>query len=330
MRHPSPAATATGTVAARNARTMAAGAAIRIQCAEHVVRARLQAWADALRLNTGVPVVLDVAVGEPVEVETGGAVFRQPGVAIHYGALGSTGGVCVQWESARAAATLEPGRTTARVTLSPAAVCRLDECASSFLSAVLILLLRRAGWHHLHGGIAQDPAGRGWLIAGDQGGGKSTTTALLATSGWRVGNDDIVFLNAGTAGRVTLAAARTPIALRDPVRARFAAQGRPLPARGKFVYWPEELGSRWIDRIEPDVIAFVSVGGERTTHATPITARQATARLIRSSAWVMLEPGLAQEHLDLLGRLARQVRSYRIRLAEDIFAAPERLQELIA
>jgi hypothetical protein len=277
-----------------------------------------------------VPVILDIAIGVPTQVAGDGAVFRQPGVAIHYGAPDRPGVVCVQWEAARAHATLEPGSTTAHVTLSPAAVRQLDECTRVFLNAVLILVLRRAGWHHLHGGIVLDPDGRGWLIAGDQGAGKSTTTALLATSGWRVGNDDMVFVGWGTEARVAVAAARTPIALRANVTPRFAARGLLAAQRKKIVYWPEELGSRWIDRIEPDIIAFVSAGLDRTTRAAPLTAREATARLIRSSAWVMLEPTLAQGHLDLLGRLARQARSFRIRLAEDLFNSPGLLQELTA
>ena len=312
----------------------AAVAAIRIHCVEHVVRARLQAWADSLRLSPPVPVALDVAIGDPPPAEVkkcgGGAVFRQPGIAIHYGAPGCGDVVCVQWEAARAFATLEPGRTTATITLSPTALCRLDECERVFLTAVLILLLRRAGWHHMHGGVALDPVERGWLIVGDQGAGKSTTTALLAANGWRVGNDDVVFLGEGAPGRVALAAARTPIALREPVRSRFAAQGVAEPHRHKTVYWPEELGSCWIDRIEPDIIAFVSVGRGRTTRAVPVPPREALARLVRSSAWVMLEPALAQGHLDLLGRLACQVRSFRVRLAPDLFTDPERLQELTA
>ena len=301
----------------------------------------LQAWADNLRLSIPVPIVLDVAVGNPLETtgaRAGGKVFRQPGVAIY---TTDTGAVHARWNPARATATLDPGSTTARVTLSRGAMTRLDECARVFLSAVLILLLRRVGWHHVHGGIAIDPCGKGWLIVGDSGAGKSTTTALLAASGWRVGNDDIVFL--GEAGRsrnrVVVAAAHTPIALREDMSRRLGSTHEPQPERGKMIYWPEDLGGRWVDRVEPDVIMFISANGSggdaesepgAVTRAEAMAAPEATARLVRASAWVMLEPQLAQGHLELLARLARQARCFRIRLAEDLFTSPQRLQELIA
>ena len=293
----------------------------------------LQAWADNLRLSLPVAVALDVVVGNPLETtgaRAGGKVFRQPGVAIY---TADTGTVHARWNPARATAALDPGSTTARVTLSRGAMTRLDECARVFLSAVLILLLRRVGWHHLHAGIAIDPAGKGWLIVGDSGAGKSTTTALLAAAGWRVGNDDIVFLGEGgkSRNRVVVVAARTPIALREDMGRRFGSKQDLLSAHGKMTYWPEDLGGHWVDRVEPDVIVFVSANrDEGITHAETMSSREATARLVRASAWVMLEPHLAQGHLELLARLARQARCFRVRLAEDLFTSPERLQDLIA
>jgi hypothetical protein len=44
---------------------------------------------------------------------------------------------------------------------------------------------------------------------------------------------------------------------------------------------------------------------------------------------VALEPELAQAHLDLIARLARQARRYRVVLGEDLFVKPDRLGELV-
>ena len=264
----------------------AADAAIRIQCADNAVRAVLQAWADSLRLRTPVAVVLDIAIGTEYP-ECEGVLFRQPGVVFY---TGRRGAVCARWETARASATLEPGSMTASITLSSAALARLDECAGVFLGAILVVLLRRVGWHYLQGAIARGPEGRGWLIVDEPGVVKSATA---------------LFLREGRRGRVVVMAAGTPIVSGPDVDT-----------------WSEGL-------IDPDVIAFVSIG-TNSTRAEALGSREALALLIRSAAGVMIERASAQRHLDLLGRLARQARGFRVQLAPELFTRLDRLQELIA
>ncbi len=221
------------------------------------------------------------------------------------------------------------GASTAIVTLSPAAASLLDECQSTFLTTVLIFLLRRAGWHHVHAATAVDPRGRGWLIAGNARAGKSTTAAWLASRGWGVGTDDMAFL-APAQERVAVQASRAPIALREGGQALLQRTGGVfLERRRKVGYWPEELGAQWVPSIEPELIVFPTVGADRT-EVQRLSAGDTLARLVRWSAWVLLEPDLAQEHLDLLARLARQAPGYRVTLGADLFAHPERLEAPLA
>jgi hypothetical protein len=301
---------------------------IHLVCGEPQVRAVLRAWLDRARLDPPIPLWIDVRVDQPALLTNDSRpVFRQPGVMVR--ADPSGGGVHLSWETAPAVAEVHATQPRACVTLSPSAAARLDECTETFLITVLIFLLRRVGWHHVHAATAVDHAGRGWLLAGDGHAGKSTTAALLATQGWRVGTDDTAFL-AALNGRITAVAYRAPIALRPPayrLLGRFG--GTPLARRRKLAYWPEELGGRFADRVVPDVILFTSVGIGPTT-ATPLGARASLAQLVRCSAWVMLEPDLAQQHLELLAGLARQAKSYRVTLGRDLFARPTRLTELIA
>jgi hypothetical protein len=276
-----------------------------------------------------VPLTLEVRVVDSIpRAEDGGElVFEQPTVEIRSGS--PQGDVRISWTRAPAVAALAPGAMSASVLLSPKAVARLDECVQTFLLTVLIFLLRRAGWHHVHAATAIDPTGRGWLIAGNSCAGKSTTAALLASRGWPVGTDDIAFL-APAGERVAVEAYRAPIALRRGGHELLnRAGGVLLERRRKVAYWPEELGSRWAPRVEPEVLLFTSVGTGRT-EIQPLGARETLAELVRWSAWVVLEPKLAQQHLDLIARLARQARRYRVTLGRDLFTNPARLGELVA
>jgi hypothetical protein len=236
----------------------------------------------------------------------------------------------VRWQNAPALAELDPGTVTAWVTLSPAAAARIAECARTFFLTVLILLLRRAGWHHVHAAAAIDPSGRGWLLAGNADAGKSTTAALLASRGWQISTDDIAFLAPGRR-RVAVVAYRTPIALRPRAyRLLNQAGGVLLPEQRKVGLWPEDLGGRWVPRVDPEIIVFPSVDRVAAqTRAEPISTHETLNELIRWSSWVILEPELARERLYLLTSLARQGRGYRVTLGRDLFTQPDRLAQLV-
>jgi hypothetical protein len=290
------------------------------------VRAALETWIAGLRLDAPSGLTLDVAVTPAVPTALGDVVFEQPGV--RFARSPGAGGLRLVWDEAPAAAEVLAGATLASIWLSPAAVRRLERCSRIFLMVVLVVLLRRVGWFHLHAATAIDPDGRGWLVAGNAQAGKSTTAALLAASGWRVGTDDAAFL-ARLGERIVVHAPHAPIALREGGRRLLArAGGIALPARGKVGFWPEDLGSVWTPLVDPEVIIFTSVGDSHSA-AAPLARPAAVAELVRWSAWVMLELDLAQGHLDVLTRLTRQVRCYRVTLGSDLFTRPNRLIELV-
>jgi len=300
---------------------------IRVVCAEPPLQSALQNWLDEGRLTPPCPLTLQIEVGPLAPPAQDATVpFRQGAVAIRPGA--DRRSLTIDWETAPARAQLLTASPCARVTLSAAAVERLEECQRSFLLAVLVFLLRRAGWHHVHGASTVDRTGRGWLLAGNSQAGKSTTTALLASRGWRVGTDDIAFL-APADGRVAVHGFRSRIALRPGGLELLArAGGVPLPERGKTGFWPEDLGAEWVSQVEPEILVFPSIGEERTG-AKALGPGETLAQLVRWSAWVMLEPELAQEHLELLAALGRQARAYQVRLGRDLFENPNLMDELI-
>jgi hypothetical protein len=300
---------------------------IEVRCPDAAVRETLKSWLQDGRIVPPVPLCIDVRLQElPPPESAPPAVFRQPGLAFRLLPPGDR--LSITWDTAPAVAELGPGDRCARVILSSEAVGCIEESKRTFFLTVLIFLLRRAGWHHVHGGTAVDPQGRGWLFAGNSRSGKSTTTALVGSRGWAVGTDDIAFL-APRGDRVEARAFRSRIALRPGGQELLAlAGGAALPDRGKVGYWPDELGGTWAPRVEPEIVVFTTVGGD-FTQAEPLSPGQTLAELVRWSAWVVVEPALADEHLGLLTRLGRQSRAYRMSLGRDLFNHPDLLSELI-
>jgi hypothetical protein len=299
---------------------------IRVTGSDRAVRERLQEWLDRTELTPPGALGVDLESGPVPKAPDSPPIFEQPEIAIHRTA---DGGVAIRWLTAPAHAEIPRGSGQACVWIGDEAQARLEPCCHYLMSMVLIFLLRRAGWHHLHATSAIDPRGRGWLLAGNTQAGKSTTAALLASRGWAVGNDDMVFLTRDEAGDVVAVARRNAIALRTGGRALLGRLGgRFDERRQKTLFTPEELGGSWAPRVRPDILLFISVGDTETT-LQPISPGEVLSQLVRWSASVILEHDLAQSHLDLLAGLGGQTRCYRASLGPDLFTNPDLLMDLV-
>jgi hypothetical protein len=303
-------------------------APITVACDDLEVRRWVEDWVASSRLAppTALTVALRIVADASPGPVDGRTPFLQPQIEIRSGP--PQGDVRIRWLAGPARATIAPGSRTAEVELGASALLEHEPLAQSFLQTVLIFLLRRAGWQHVHAAVARDPVGRAWLFAGNAQAGKSTTAALLATKGWAVGGDDSTFLVAND-GSVEAVAQRAPIALRPHGHALLSAPvGAAVRGGRKTAFFPEELGGTWAQRVTPQILILPRVEGE-VTRAEPVRPRDALVELVRWSAWVALEPELAQEHLGLLTTLAGQARCYRLALGPDLFADRDLLMELI-
>jgi hypothetical protein len=287
----------------------------------------VRAWLREGRLEPEQELSIELRVAERLELPADARTpVLQRGIVMRAGPPENV--TRVVWEVQPAYADIVPGSSVAQVVLSEAAAANLEPCLRSFLTLVVALLLRRAGWHHLHAATLVDPNGRGWLFAGNTGAGKSTTTALLASRGWQVGTDDIAFM-VGAGDHVDLVSRYGPIALRDGGYELLRAHGgRPLPQRGKTGFTPEELGGRWTPRVTPCLIAFTEHGGDTTT-VESVAPRDVLAHLMRSSLTGVVAPDSADAYLDILTRLGRQAKSFHLKLGHDIFDDPDLLLRLV-
>jgi hypothetical protein len=238
--------------------------------------------------------------------------------------------VHLRWQVAPAMARIEAESPAVTVHLSREALADWELLRSTFLMLAVIFVCRRGGMFHLHAGTAVDPVGRGWLLTGNTGAGKSTTIALLASRGWEVGTDDVAFLRASHL-RAAVVGIRVPIALRPGGRellARHQGEGVALTRRNKTGFYAEELGGRWRESVEPEFVLFTELGNGKT-RLTVMQPTDVMRVLVQSSPWVLFESIAAQEHLDLLARLSRQARCFRAQLAPDLFDAPGALADFL-
>lgn len=300
---------------------------IRVSGDDAAVRDAVADWLTSAA--AGVPAGLEIELRVVDAPWTGidpRAVLRQPGLALYYGLPDA--GIRVVWRDGQGHAWIPAGGTRAVVELMRDVAGEGERWWRPFLLPVILVLLRRVGWHHMHAVTARDPDGRGWLIAGDTRAGKSTTAALLATRGWAVGTDDTAFL-LDERPAVTAAAWREPIALREGGRELLAARGGiPLAHRSKMGFTPEELGGSWVDRVPVAIVASAALH-DGATRLDPLPATAAMGDLLSWSRFFVLEPDLAQQHLDLVGRLVRQAACFRLRLGRDLVDHPDRLRELV-
>ncbi|MCC6242672.1 MAG: hypothetical protein IT353_07505 [Gemmatimonadaceae bacterium] len=298
----------------------------RVACDDPVVATMVSTWLADAQLDWPGPFELQVLTGasHPFAVDTRD-VFTQPSITIQAGAPSHV--VRIAWDNDTAIAEVDATEARATMWLSPKAIARFHDAERGFLLVVLVFLMRRLGWFHVHAASMIDRQQRGWLIAGNSNCGKSTTTALMATRGWHIATDDIGFL-ARDGSRICSLGMRTPIALREGGLAMLGATGGiDMRRRQKSGFWAEDLGGAWTPRVIPEIVAFPSIG-ERTT-ITPASPRAALAALVQWSAWVLYEPAFSQEHLDVLGLVAQQSRCFNLTLGPDLFDNPNHLEELV-
>jgi len=305
-----------------------------LRCEHADARTRFVSWLENSALSWPGEFRISVTIGDKCPFpEDAREPLIERTVKMRAGGGDATGGVeagpvRIDWDSAPAAAVVDAHLPHVEIWMSHKALEVFELAERSFLLIVLVFLMRRLGWYHAHGAALTDPRGRGWLMVGNSHAGKSTTTAYLATKGWLIGTDDIAFLSSGT-GKAVARGPRERIALRPGGQALLGVEnkGTPRGRQNKRLYWAEDLGGAWTPMVTPEIIVFPRFGD--ATAVTPATPRRALSELITWSRWVLFEPQRAQEHLDVLGQLARQSQCFELTLGPDLFTRPERFEDLI-
>ncbi len=201
---------------------------------------------------------------------------------------------------------------------------RHDEAdVHSIMNLVISMLLARERRYLMHCGGIESPRGGVWLLAGDSGAGKTTTTLNLAHAGWSILADDhVVLYRENSAWCVegwprpmhvdTGWATGTPSGVREAVDPRTVARDAITTRTGR-------LRGLLLPRV---------VRAARITTISHASHADALAMLLRQTAWSIADPAVAARAFGDITDAA-SMGAFHLDLAIDTFADPARIAELV-
>lgn len=201
-----------------------------------------------------------------------------------------------------------------------------------FLLGFFPLLLKQ-GFFDLHAaGVAYH--GRGYLLVGDSGSGKSTAALNLVSQGWRCLSDDALLLRECPAGVEALGFRKKLF-----IDQRSAARH---PGIEKYFEktWSEEQSKRVVDvekrypgklieRTFPEILIFTQLIDASESTLLPLDQTPALIRLLHQSASLAFNRQFAQAHLVLLNCLIKQSKSFELAAGRDLHENPGKLSSLL-
>ena len=217
----------------------------------------------------------------------------------------------------RALGSLETGEAT--VWYRESAGVNPQLLAHSCFTILLSELLKPHGLYMVHAaGLSLN--GKGLLVAGASGAGKTTLTIALIRAGYGFLGDDTVFLSLRATGLralafpdeigVTASTARFFPELRDLAEVP-SAQNRPKHSLD-YTRFPNARPS-W--ECSPAVLVFPQPAGASASVLTPLPKDQALIELVCNV--LRTDPHLAQAHLDALAAMVQQCACFRLQTGRD-------------
>ena len=203
---------------------------------------------------------------------------------------------------------------------------------SFFFLLPLSELLASRGLHMIHA-AALERNGRGVMIPGLSGSGKTTCCISLIRAGYRCLSDDKPFLR-GNGSRIELLAFPERIDVTERTISFFpelgaALQGDLTTGHRKKQFHPEALypGST-AETGQPDLILFPQISGESKSRLEKLSKIRALETLLPHTL-VVLDPELSECRFDLLARLVEGAECYTLHFGHDVLDLPRLVGPLL-
>ena len=224
---------------------------------------------------------------------------------------------------------VERDRALVRADVDPRSLADGYAFGQTTLFIAVVLALRAHGRFHLHAGGAVLPSGRGVLVAGEGGSGKTSTIMALLSAGAEYVSDDSVLLmrDGGAVAALGLPSlfhlGDATLRAHDELEA-VAGRAYALNHDKREMDPRQAFPGREVERIDaPALLVFPSIGSEPATRAEPCPQADAMGALTRASALVVVDGiGDVPAHLGLLRDVASGAAAFELRLGADALADP--------
>jgi len=205
---------------------------------------------------------------------------------------------------------------------------------ASLLIIGFILLFWQYDFHELHAaGLAKE--GKGLLIVGPSGSGKSSLTLSLVQAGWNYLTDDMLIIRHTRSG-VEAFPLRRYFKVDKSIVAKYPELSRPLNKPLEFhgdeayIYIDEVYGNQLSQRCIPRVIIFPKITHKEKSFIEPIKQSDAFINLFQTNCYGMFfDKHIARRRIDVIKELIYQADCYQMSVGLDLYENPEKVNELL-